>query len=688
MSESGFGSLAELGAAMRPPMDKRRLSEFAHGKLPEPHELCAVVEVCGRSASPRMRQLLNAARAEVTALQAKGASLPRVAGFRDWVRLGVHRPITRLSSGEDMSQQVGAGELPSYVMREKDVEPVTGLRPVLAEMADGSGPPTRLVLVTGESAAGKTRAAMEAMQAELGGWRLLIPHGGDDLRRHLDDGLDVRHVVVWLDEIQDLLQSPVGIEQMRRLLAGTTGPTVLLATLRTDAENTLRGTPGWKVLDSRAHRITLHRRPPPPEFQRELARARELRDMWISEALSKIGGRYGIAEWLAAGPQLLREFDRVGTSSDPTDRTAAAVVAAAIDCYRAGYTQPIPAPLLAQAHLLYLPEHVASINEESFAAGLARARQPVAGASGMLEHHRAWGDLPFDYLLGMFAGSDAANVNSELWSILLRNVTRLTIRSIARVSRFAGRENVSELLIERCDPLTQVELYVELGDIDELERRKAAGDYYAIRWLNRLRAGKVMSAHVLGADLVSGQPGLLTRVHADRGDILALSRLAGTGDERAAARLGILLGDIAAIDDLRKDADSGDPRAKEQLAVLLAYAGDTAELARRADASDQHAAVELAWLLNRRGDRDGLARRAASGNEQAAELLASLLADRGEIDELGARADAGDEHAAENLARLLADRGCADELATRASRGDERAADHLVELRKLRGEPE
>ncbi|MHA6617754.1 hypothetical protein [Pseudonocardia sp. DLS-67] len=685
MTESRFGSLAELGAAIRPPLDKRRLSEFARGELPDAHELKAVGEACGWRDWPRLRQLLNAARAETTASHARGPVLPVVGEFHEWTRLGVHRPITRLSSGEDLSERVNAGELPAYVLREKDLEPRTGLRPVLAAMADGSGPPSGLVLITGESAAGKTRAAVEAMRAELGGWRLLNPYSADDLRRYLDDGLDLRHVVVWLDEVQDFLQTPVGIEQVRRLLASPTGPIVLLATLRTDAENMLRGTPGWRVLDGQAHRITLHRRLPQEKFERELNRAHDLQDPWIAEALSKIGSRYGIAEWLAAGPQLLRELDRARTSSDPIDGAAAAIVEAAIDCYRTGYTQPIPESLLAEAHRLYLPEHLGHPDMKSFSAGLARARRPVAGASGMLEHHRAWGDLPFDYLLGNTSGSDLSDVNQELWSILPMHVTKPTVRSIVRAAHRAGRESLSSLLISRCDPLTQVELYVEVGDIDELKHRKASGDHYATRWLNRLHDGEVNPEKIAGRDHIFDRPSLLTRVLADRGDIPSLSRLAETGDERAAKRLALLLDDADAMNDLYRLADLGDQRAAEQLAVLLAYGGDVSGLSRRADEGDQHAAFELASLLDRRGDLEELSRRADSGDRQAAELRASLLADRGDMDELAACADEGDRHAAVHLVSLLADRGNVDELAARANAGDQHAADHLAELRQLRG---
>lgn len=148
--------------------------------------------------------------------------------------------------------------------------------------------------------------------------------------------------------------------QLERLLDRDTGPTVLLATLRADRDEALSGSAGGRVLDRAAHRIRLYRRPPHAEFDRELTRPHSLDDPWLADALAKIGDRYGIAEWLAAGPQLVRKLENARTSEKPVQQTAAALMDAAIDCYRAGYTQPIPEPLLLAAYQLDLPEHLRS----------------------------------------------------------------------------------------------------------------------------------------------------------------------------------------------------------------------------------------------------------------------------------------------------------------------------------------
>jgi hypothetical protein len=229
--------------------------------------------------------------------------LPLVRDFTDWDALGVHRPFTVFADRTDRSADVDAGVLPSYVPRDKDeIE----LRPHLRAMA-GPRPPvnTRLIVVTGESSAGKTRMAVEAMRAELGEWRLLVPTGVHGMSQVSADHVNLRRTVVWLDEVQEFLGQPAGTELLRRLLTAPDGPTVLLGTIRADVDESLRDTSGWRLLDRLAVWIRLPRR----FGDIELNAARELdTDPWIREALARMGDRHGLAEFLAAGPQLLREW--------------------------------------------------------------------------------------------------------------------------------------------------------------------------------------------------------------------------------------------------------------------------------------------------------------------------------------------------------------------------------------------
>ena len=364
LTESRFHTLEELGKQLKPVRRKQRLSELARGhRLPDEAELGAVVKACSASELPRLQSLLRAARDERIAAAAAPVPqlsdlvvtttvadrLPLVREFRNWTRLGVHPPITQIGSGDDrldLSERVDSGELPAYVVREKDLEPGTGLRPMVAAMATGGGPPVRLVVIAGEPRAGKTRAAVEAMRTELSHWRLLIPRSAERLAQLLDQHPDLRQTVVWLDEVQELLGQDRGLEQLERLLDLSDGPTLLLATLCTDAEINLTGTAAARLLTNRAHRITLHRRPLRAEdHERELARARELHDPWIADALTKIGSRYGIVEWLAADPQLLTTPKQTSPSQAPAERTTTARRTATTDNDRPANSSGAPEPL-------------------------------------------------------------------------------------------------------------------------------------------------------------------------------------------------------------------------------------------------------------------------------------------------------------------------------------------------------
>jgi hypothetical protein len=122
LTSGAFGSLTALGDALRPRRSKQRLSELAAGqRLPDLDELAAVVTACRPAELRSLQQLLFRAAAEESAVAA-GRAQPRSGWpaapswstvdsrpwreFRDWTRLGVHPPITSLSSGQNLSERV------------------------------------------------------------------------------------------------------------------------------------------------------------------------------------------------------------------------------------------------------------------------------------------------------------------------------------------------------------------------------------------------------------------------------------------------------------------------------------------------------------------------------------------------------------------------------------------------------
>lgn len=268
--------------------------------------------------------------------------LPQVRDVTDPVQLGVHPSAPAKSVTGD-----GLERVPPYIPRDIDVE--------LRERLASGG----FVLLVGESAAGKSRAAFEAMSSTLADHVLVAPSGQDGLVAAVDKAAQMPRCVLWLNDLERFAgESGLTRTQVTRLLPGQRQHRVILATLRAveeerlttvSAGNETMGREAREMLEQ-ADRIRLDRR-----FSRtELAAARTQDwDARIADALAH-AGEYGIAEYLAAGPELLRDFENAwDVGAHPR---GAALVAAAIDCRRAGYQSPLPRPLLEQLHQMYLEE--------------------------------------------------------------------------------------------------------------------------------------------------------------------------------------------------------------------------------------------------------------------------------------------------------------------------------------------
>ena len=488
--ECRFRTLSELGKALQPPRSKTWLSDLCRGnQLPDDHELRLVVLACKPSAWPAAHELLIAARAEASAQAAavptqfadhaaasSRAGWPIVSDFDDWETLGVHRPITHMRSGQDLSVRLIEIGLPAYVLRESDLAP-GGLRARIGAAAAEKR--ARLIVICGDAAAGKTRTALEAMRSILPAWRLLAPYGANSLLSILDGHPNLRHVVVWLDEIQDYLREPNGLVAVRRLLGNLDGPTILLGTVRTDREEVLRGTPGWDLLDRQADRIVLRRRPPGPEFEGELARARQLDgDPWIADALSSIGDRYGIGEWLAAGPQLLRELERARTSPPRSvARLSAAIVDAAVDFDRIGYNALIPVDALREACRLYVDVADVSWTDGVFEAAVERVQEPVSGAVGLCTMKNGVGIRADSYLVNV-AAHEGRTPRDGLWEIILENSNSLD--TVAVLAHLAGELSISAAATEQLEEHVQRVIYSITRNHAALSRRVEEGSLEAL----------------------------------------------------------------------------------------------------------------------------------------------------------------------------------------------------------------
>ena len=77
-------------------------------------------------------------------------------------------------------------------------------------------PSARLVVLRGGSSTGKTRAAWEAVAAQLPGWQLDYPRDPAALRERLDAGVPAG-TVLWLGELRQYAEADGGAEVLGRL---------------------------------------------------------------------------------------------------------------------------------------------------------------------------------------------------------------------------------------------------------------------------------------------------------------------------------------------------------------------------------------------------------------------------------------------------------------------------------------
>ncbi|WP_165966677.1 tetratricopeptide repeat protein [Actinomadura sp. 7K507] len=279
-----------------------------------------------------------------------GGRLPRVKEITDPIAVGVH-PAPLREPRED-ADPLSRDRVPVYVPRDIDLR----LRDVLNHPG--------FLLLVGDSTAGKTRAAYEAMRAILPDHTFISPEGRDGLSVAIEVAAKIRRCVLWLNDLEHYLGSDgLTRKAVTELLAGNKHHRIILATLRTAEESRLTGAetaPGEEgrqlqydtqaVLDQ-SDRIFLERNFTSSERGRARKIAKE--DPRIDDALVH-SGNYGLAEYLACGPELLREWENAWARG--THPRGAALIAAAIGCRRAGYTSPLPRALLSDLHVGYLSE--------------------------------------------------------------------------------------------------------------------------------------------------------------------------------------------------------------------------------------------------------------------------------------------------------------------------------------------
>lgn len=284
-----------------------------------------------------------------------------------------------------------------------------------------------LVLIVGESTAGKSRLAYEAMRAAAPQHEVFVVKPGHDLQAVAAAAANVRRCVLWFDEFDQFLGvGGLTTDLVGAMLAGTDRHVVLLASMRSK-EYDRYGARQREVTDAatwRSGREVLLMAAEPLRLERlwtpaEVARARSAAaDPRVARAAHGTGNRFGVAELLAAGPELVNDWRHAWQPG--THPRGAALVSAAIDCRRMGLHRPVSRDLLMELHTHYLAERGGlTLRPEPVEAAFAWATSAVQGASSLLVPQTG-GYLAFDYLIDL---PELASVPESSWQTLLERTS-------------------------------------------------------------------------------------------------------------------------------------------------------------------------------------------------------------------------------------------------------------------------
>jgi tetratricopeptide (TPR) repeat protein len=440
------------------------------------------------------------------------------------------------------------------------------LREAIRAALSNKGSP--LVMLSGETKSGKTRAAFQALKwDELKNACLVVPRDGASVERLLRPGAlpdSWMPLIVWLDDIERYTSADAsGLHDgtLRNLECGR--PIVLLATV------------GGRGARSQAQTLM-----DPVEQLRSLATSIEVQIKLSDGELSRARQAYG--------KDLVQEIERMGIGrrmvamnelkdklmrSHDRSREGVAVIRAAIDWRRAGASRSLTADELDLLYRHYLPDDL-DPGAELFAAGLRWARDPLPSTEISLLRRATDGTggyEPYDLVV---------EVASKEWP-------SVDEQALTQIASLAEPQDCFQMATAAYDDGNRA-LALQL-----LARAEASDD-------RRLSAISAFNTGILLSD-----DGDLSGAEA------AYRRADQRGSQRAAFNLGQLLGrngDLAGAEAAFRRADErGSPEGAVNHGILLEESGDLmgAEAAyRRAEQrGSRKGSNNLRNLLGPRGER-------------------------------------------------------------------------------------
>ncbi|MBA2344358.1 MAG: tetratricopeptide repeat protein [Rubrobacter sp.] len=273
------------------------------------------------------------------------------------------------------------------------------------------------VIIVGDSKAGKSRTAFEAILAELPGAALIVPTNVEAIDKlfSLDPPLDLHPApaVLWLDDLDEATLGALTPGLLDRL----DSEVIVVASMTSERRDRIARS------DSdigRTARIALDR-------AKEIPLSAELTDEERGEALARYPRErfdHSIGEPLVAADLLTAKFNAGRTSNS----VGHALVRVAIDWRRAGVGRPI---LESELRALY-PQCLPSIrvglepSSELYQEGLAWACEPLVSHVALLERSNAdkeHGFVAFDYLVALLDGQHEGYPGRDVLPVIWNFVT-------------------------------------------------------------------------------------------------------------------------------------------------------------------------------------------------------------------------------------------------------------------------
>ncbi|MBY8876809.1 SEL1-like repeat protein [Actinacidiphila acidipaludis] len=570
--------------------------------------------------------------------------------YRDPVSFGVHPAATWNQT-----------QFPEYVRRDIDEDLYAVLQP------------GAFVLLVGDPTSGKSRTAFEAIKSKFPEYLAFRPEDGLEFAECVAFARS-RDKVIWLDELDRFLSRPsISTSTLDEALRSGA---VLIGTMRADQLDLLsprheRGhsaearalVRAARGVTARAHILYIDRQ----WSDDEVKRASRSKDPRVKDA-SRYASEYGIAEYLAAGPQLYREWQNAW--SPGLHPRGAALVSAAVDLRRAGVREPISKQLLERLHAIYLDKRGGSrLRPESLLDAIHWALEPLHATSSLLipvgeETYRS-----FEYLAEAHARDKKdPSLPQEVWDSAVDDFSLEVTHSVGHRAEKAAKYDYASRAYERLASAGISEGSFHLGYIsakrDDLEEAEF--------WYRKaISQGSLLAKNNLG--LVLSRSG-----REDEASYWFLEA-AQEGDGHAMRNLGNYFLVHDQLDEAKElflsFAQKDSPVAKTVLGRLCIHQDDyrkAEEWLRQAidEGDNDDAWFFLGVAQEENGDLEAASssyRQAIrAGNAEAANNLAGVLNQLGEPEEAESLyrerlAQADDKYAAFNLAALLAKNGRANE---------------------------